>query len=72
VRRILDEYEPVYETVTIVDVPAVPAWDEEVRDYSLVPNTVAPTPVIDAPTGTPPSDLPVDDVPFSFRESEYI
>jgi hypothetical protein len=39
VRRILDEYEPVYETVTIVDVPAVPAWDEEIRDYMLVADT---------------------------------
>ena len=42
VRRILDEYEPVYETVTVVDIAAIPAWDEELRDYYLVDDYVAP------------------------------
>ena len=40
VRRILDEYTPIYEMVTVVDEPAIPAWVEEIRDYYLVDDTV--------------------------------
>ena len=37
--RVVRLYDSVFEDVTVVDSPA---WDEEIRDYTLVKNAVAP------------------------------
>jgi hypothetical protein len=56
----------VVQRETIVDRPGVPAWDEEVRDYFLVPNAVAislPLPPV-IPIGEAPPPLTPSDIPF--------